>query len=140
MNYLLSATTLNKLVLAETAIGNDAYKITDLFSDLKKGIWTELSTKKPIEVYRRNLQKSYINILSNFLNPSTPGQTITTPGISITISSGPDKSDIQSVVRAHLVSLKNEANVAATAISDPMSKYHLQDVSKRIDKALNPKD
>ena len=140
LNRLFSTNTLNKLIQAEAKIGSQAYSITELFGDLKKGIWTELAARKPIDVYRRNLQKSYINILSNFLNPSSPGQTITTPGISITISAGPDKSDIQSVVRAHLVSLKNEVNVAAGAIADPMSKYHLQDVSKRIDKALNPKD
>ncbi len=140
LNRLFSTNTLNKLIQAEAKNGSQAYTITELFSDLKKGIWSELAARKPIDVYRRNLQKSYINILSNFLNPSSPGQTITTPGITITISSGPDKSDIQSVVRAHLVSLKNEANTAAAAISDPMSKYHLQDVSKRIDKALNPKD
>ncbi len=139
LNRLFSTNTLNKLVAAETAVGNNAYKITDLFSDLKKGIWTELSTKKPIDVYRRNLQKSYVNILSNLVNPS-PGQTISLPGLTITTSSGNDKSDVLSVVRAHLASLRNEINAAAAGIADPMSKYHLQDVSKRIDKALNPKD
>lgn len=140
LNRLFGVNTLNKLVNAETSIGNNAYKITDLFSDLKKGVWTELSTKKPIDVYRRNLQKSYINVLNNLLNPS----------VSITIGGGggfgapapvnTDKSDIKSVVRAHLTSLKNEVNAAAAGIADTMSKYHLQDISKRIDKALNPKD
>jgi hypothetical protein len=72
--------------------------------------------------------------------PSSSPPAITGPGITITISSGPDKSDIKSVVRAHLSALKNEVNAAAAAIADPMSKYHLQDVSKRIDNALNPKD
>jgi hypothetical protein len=39
-----------------------------------------------------------------------------------------------------LAALKNEINAASAGIADPMSKYHLQDVLKRIDKALNPKD
>jgi len=137
---LFSSNTLNKLIVAETAIGNNAYKITDLFSDLKKGIWTELSTKKTIDVYRRNLQKSYISILDNLLNP--PATTVTTVGggFGAPAPVNTDKSDIKSVVRAHLASLKNEVNAAAVGIADPMSKYHLQDISKRIDKALNPKD
>jgi len=42
-------------------------------------------------------------------------------------------------VRAHLASLKKEVNAAAATIADPMSKYHLQDVSNRIDNSLNPK-
>ena len=142
LNRLFGTNTLNKLVNAETSIGNNAYKITDLFSDLKKGIWIELSTKKPIDVYRRNLQKSYINILNNLLNPAT---TVTViggggGGFGAPAPVNTDKSDIKSVVRAHLTSLKNEVNAAAAGIADPMSKYHLQDISKRIDKALNPKD
>ena len=142
LNRLFGTNTLNKLVNAETSIGNNAYKITDLFSDLKKGVWTELSTKKTIDVYRRNLQKSYINILNNLLNPAT---TVTIiggggGGFGAPAPVNTDKSDIKSVVRAHLTSLKNEVNAAAAGIADPMSKYHLQDISKRIDKALNPKD
>ena len=142
LNRLLGANTLNKLIQAETAIGNNAYKITDLIGDVKRGIWSELSTKKPIDVYRRNLQKSYISVLNNLLNPAP-----------ITISFGgggggfgapapvnTDKSDIKSVVRAHLSALKGEISAASAGIADPMSKYHLQDILKRIDNSLNPKD
>ncbi len=142
LNRLLGANTLNKMIQAENVIGNNAYKMTELFSDLKKGIWSELSARKPIDVYRRNLQKSYISILSNLLNPAA---------ITITIGGGgggfaaqapvnTDKSDIKSVVRAHLVSLKNEVNSAAAGTTDLMSKYHLQDISKRIEEALDPKN
>ncbi len=139
LNRMLSSRNLNKLVDAEAAQGNNAYQVIELLNDLKKGIWSELAARKPIDIYRRNLQKSYINILSNLVNPPPP-QTISIQGITISTSSGNDKSDVVSVVKAHLTSLKNEINAAAAGIADPMSKYHLQDVSKRIDKALNPKD
>jgi hypothetical protein len=139
LNRLLSSRTLNKLVDAEAAQGNNAYQVVELLLDLKKGIWSELTAKKPIDIYRRNLQKSYISIMSNLINPPPP-QTISGQGFTITISSGNDKSDVISVVKAHLAALKNEINAAATIIADPMTRYHLQDVSKRIDKALNPKD
>ena len=143
LNRLFSANTLIKLIEAENVIGNNAYTIIDVFSDLKKGIWTELSTKKPIDVYRRNLQKSYINILNNLLNSP--------PAITITVVSGGrggfsqapvniNESDIKSVVRAHLAALRSEVNAAASGTGDLMTKYHLQDISKRIDKALNPKE
>jgi hypothetical protein len=39
-----------------------------------------------------------------------------------------------------LASLKKEVVAAAASIADPMSKYHLMDISKRIDKALDPKN
>ncbi len=60
-------------------------------------------------------------------------------GAPVAPSLNPDNSDIKSVVRAQLASLKNEVTAAAATISDPMSKYHLQDIAKRIDNALNPK-
>ncbi|HVT85673.1 MAG TPA: zinc-dependent metalloprotease [Chitinophagaceae bacterium] len=145
LNRLFNNNTLAKMIEAETELGNNAYKMTDMFSDLKKGIWSELTTKKPIDVYRRNLQKSYVDILINLLNPPVT--------VNVTLGGGggrggapaaptlnPNNSDIKSVVRAQLASLKTEATAAAAAISDPMSKYHLQDIAKRIDNALNPKD
>lgn len=141
LNRLLSSRTLGKLIDAEAAQGAGAYQITELLADLKKGIWSELAGRKTIDVYRRNLQKSYVSILDNLLNPSsasTAGVTIffgsTAPSVNV------DKSDIKSVVRAHLASLRSEVMTAAAGTTDQMSKYHLQDVAKRIDKALNPKD
>ncbi|MEO6611239.1 MAG: zinc-dependent metalloprotease [Chitinophagaceae bacterium] len=134
LNRLFSNGTLSKMLQAEASVGNNTYRIVDLFSDLKKGIWTELSTKKPIDIYRRNLQKSYISILNNMLNP---------PAVSVggvTVSGSPDKSDISSVIRAHFTGLRAEINAALPGTTDPMSKYHLQDVIKKIDNALNPKN
>lgn len=57
------------------------------------------------------------------------------------ISFGPDpkNTDITSVVRAHLNSLRNEIQGAITSMPDNMSKYHLQDVAQRIKNALDPK-
>ncbi|HEY5773509.1 MAG TPA: zinc-dependent metalloprotease, partial [Chitinophagaceae bacterium] len=137
LNRLFGASTLNKLINAETAIGEKAYKMTDLFRDMKKGIWSELNTKKTIDVYRRNLQKSYVNVLSNLLSPA-PITINLGGGFNLAPSVNTDKSDIKSLVRAHLTSLRAEVNAAAPAMTDPMSKYHLQDVAKRIDEALNP--
>jgi hypothetical protein len=141
LNRILSNRTLGKLVEAEAAQGAGAYQITELFSDLKRGIWTELPTRKPIDIYRRNLQKSYVTILDNLLNP--PGAS--GGGIIIFFGGGlptvnVDRSDIKSVVRAHLTTLRAEVVAAAAGTVDTMSKYHLQDVVKRLDKALNPKD
>ena len=84
----------------------------------------------------------YINILDGLLNPpkssgSSDIIVIVLGGNSLT---NVDKSDIKSVVRAHLASLRNEVKGAAGSATDPMSRYHLQDVLVRIDKALNPKD
>jgi hypothetical protein len=139
LGNLLGTRTLTKLLDGEAVLGNSAYQITELLSDLKKGIWSELATRKPIDIYRRNLQKSYVNILNSLLNPGA-GPSISFSGITISASTASDKSDIKSVIRAHLGSLRTEINAVVPVITDPMTKYHLQDELKRIDKALNPKD
>lgn len=138
LNRLLSNRTLGKLVDAEASQGTNAYQITEMLSDLKKGVWSELASRKPIDIYRRNLQKSYVNTLTSLLNPP-PSQPTSFQGFTITISSSSDKSDVKSVVRAHLTALRTEINAAAAGSGDAMTKYHLQDLSKRIDNALNPK-
>ena len=141
LNRLLATRNLSKLIDAEAVKGNSAYTITELFADLKKGIWSELPSRSKIDVYRRNLQKSYVSVLDGLLNPPKSGGgsgiVIMVLGGSSTLSA--EKSDVHSVVRAHLTSLRNEARTAAAATADPMSKYHLQDIVTRIDNALNPK-
>ena len=79
-----------------------------------------------------------MNVLTNLLNPADITFNIG-GGFSAAPSVNTDKSDIKSLVRAHLSTLKNEITAAAAAIADPMSRYHLQDIAKRIDDALNPK-
>ena len=142
LNRLFSTSTMNKLIQFEAEEGSKAYSVTEMFSDVKKGIWSELSTKKKIDVYRRNLQKSYINILSNIIAP--PKTSETTIVINFGGTSRPqlnvDKSDIKSIVRAHLITLRTEIKAAIPTMPDEMSRYHLQDVVTRIDDALNPKD
>jgi hypothetical protein len=141
LNRVLSTRSLSKLIDAEAAQGSGAYSITDLFADLKKGIWTELPGRSKIDVYRRNLQKSYINILDELVKPPQSGNS---SGIIIMVLGGgsttsTEKSDIMSVARAHLISLRNEVKAASGGVSDQMSRYHLQDIVVRIDNALNPK-
>ena len=142
LGRLLSTNTLGKLIQFEAAQDNQAYTMMDLFTDLKKGIWAELTTKKKIDVYRRNLQKAYVNILSNIIAP--PKTLETTIVINLGGTARPqlstDKSDIRSVVRAHLSALRNEIRSGISTIPDEMSRYHLQDLVTRIDNALNPKD
>jgi hypothetical protein len=138
LSRFFSTNTLNKLINAENTVGNNAYKMTDLFSDLKKGIWSELPARKPIDIYRRNLQKSYVNILSNLLAPAEITINLGGGGFNVAPPVNINKSDIKSFVRAHLALLRSEVLAAAAGTTDAMSKYHLQDIANRIDETLNP--
>ncbi len=136
LSRLLSVRTFTKMLEAESSLGTKAYQVIELLSDLKKGIWSELPARKPIDQFRRNLQKSYVLTIGNILAPASIS---TSGGISISSgSSAADKNDIRSVLRAHLATLRIEALAASGSTADLMTKYHLQDITYRIDKILNP--
>lgn len=133
---LQNANTINKLINDEALNGAKAYTAANLFSDLKKGVWSELATHKNIDVYRRNLQKAYIDNMTKLISaPATPAAASAFPGIRI---ADPRSSDVSSIGRAHLTALATDIRSAIPSASG-MSKYHLQDLLVRINSALKPK-
>jgi hypothetical protein len=138
LNRLLNSRTFGKLIDAEATSGNNAYQVTELLADLKKGIWSELATAKATDIYRRNLQKSYVNMLTSLLAPQVTSSPL--PGLIISSGGLNDKTDAKSIVRAHLATLRTEIAGASTRAADALTKFHLQDLADRINKALNPKN
>jgi hypothetical protein len=140
LNSLLSPARLNRMATSTNRFGTkNTYALDQMMDDLKKGVWNELSSHKPIDGFRRNLQKAYVEALVNIVNPSPGGNTATSfvfPGIT---NVNTKNTDVVSVSRAQLTELKAQITAAIPATQDKMSKYHLQDVSDRIKKALDPK-
>lgn len=142
LNSLLDNNRLARII--ETSSNNkDAYQLDELFDDIRSGIWGELKSKKAIDLYRRNLQKGHIEKLISMLGTPAPSISFTFDAPGFRFGTGPTtdakKSDIQSVVRANLSQLQLEIKAALPFIKDKMSKYHLQDVLVRIQRALDPK-
>jgi len=140
LQRLLSARTLGKLVDAEAEAGSNAYRINDLLNDLRNGIWSEVPLNQPISVYRRQLQKTYVEALNAVLNPAPPAAASAS---GFTFSFGPpvdtDKTDVKAAVRAHIVNLRTQVLTAAGTATDAMTKAHLREMAARMDKALDPK-
>jgi Met-zincin len=140
LNRMLSTSTMNKMLNAEAAIGSQAYTVNDLLSDLKQMVFTELAAKKSIDVYRRNLQKSYVERLGSLINPApSTGITITFGNANAAPVMDTKKSDILSYLKGHARELKALVDAAAAGTADKASKYHLQDLSDRLKKTLDPK-
>ncbi|HEY8919495.1 MAG TPA: zinc-dependent metalloprotease, partial [Chitinophaga sp.] len=140
LDRLLSTGTLNKLLNASAMEGNNAYQATDMMNDLKKGIFSEVYTHKPIDIFRRNLQKAYVKNLTELLSPG--GSPSMSGGMTIMFGSAPadpSRTDVSSIARAQLTTLRNEMRTAAAAMPDNMSRYHLTDLVQRITSALEPK-
>jgi hypothetical protein len=140
LGRLLSNNTFNKLFRAEASSGKNAYTVSEMVTDLRKGIWSELATHKPIDIYRRNLQKAFVEqLIENLKTDGAPVITIST-GRGFSMPSDYSKTtDAISIVKAELRTLQSEIRAALPAYKDSASRAHLQDVNERITQVLDPK-
>lgn len=127
LDRLISKNTIDKMAQNEAYNGSNAYTVTNMFTDLKKGIWAELSNGKPIDIYRRNLQKSYVNALVTLANVKPAAQAQ---------DPSPKTSEATSVARAQLVDLRQSIK-SGIAASSGIKRSHLQDLLAQIDIALD---
>jgi hypothetical protein len=141
LNSLLSSGRLFRMSACSSRFGPaNTYRVEELTEDLKNALWTELATGKPIDVFRRNLQKNYVDALVGLMNPSPSSIPQGLPR-ALLIFFGADirNTDIPSIARANLESLKNQIQAAIPLTTDKLSKYHLLDVLERIKQALHPR-
>ena len=134
LNSILDFGKMARLIENEAINGAQAYTLSKMMSDLKKGIWEELYTNKPIDVYRRNLQLAYIDRINYIMNeeqgstPSWARSYVTTVKVS--------QSDIRTVSVGQLLELKKEIKKSLKKNSDEMSKIHLMTVEAKINRIL----
>lgn len=141
---ILLGDRLNRMQYCVERFGADkAYSALDLLGELQADLFSELKSNKAIDGYRRMLQKSYVDKLDNLINPPATSANITIvfPGSRPNpYATGlTNRSDVYSIARAQLVQLRSQVSAAAASATDRMSRIHLQDLSEKIRKALDPK-
>ena len=123
LNSLFSNARFDRLVEQEAIDGAAAYKPADFMVDVRRGIWSELEGGPVrIDVYRRNLQNSYIDLLSNKLNVR--------PSVT---------DDYRALIKAELRDLSAAITAATPRAADRQTRAHLADAKDQIAKALDPK-
>lgn len=142
LSGLLQPITLNSVVKNEVLPGKDTYSIVELLNDLNKGVWTELSNKKPIDIYRRQLQQDYVDKMNDLLNPEAPPAVTAAPAVArnpFRPVIDNDFVDVSAAIRNSLTNLRTQINTTAATATDGMTKIHLKEMSRRIGEALDPK-
>ena len=137
LNSLLEWTRFARLIEHEAMVGNDAYTMSELFTDVRNGVWSELSRGRTIDTYRRNLQRAHIERLETLMTGeySRPRFFFGSPPPNFDAS----QSDVRPMVRAELKTLKRRIQSAIPRTADRMSKIHLEDAVERINNILDPK-
>tara|TARA_R110002096_G_scaffold107916_2_gene236299 strand:- start:10 stop:2502 length:2493 start_codon:yes stop_codon:yes gene_type:complete len=130
LNGILDWGRLGRVIENEALNGSEAYGLLELMTDLRKGIWEELSFRKAIDINRRSLQRAHIEKLEELMTKDASGRSVSSLNAS--------QSDIPSVARASLKVIQAEIKRAIPGTSDSMSKIHLEDCLERINVILDP--
>lgn len=137
LNNILSPARMMRLIENETLNGASAYTLRQMMYDLRAGIWTELRTGAKIDTYRRNLQRAHVERLDYLLNEAKDMRARNGYSYAKTTTVTMNQSDITAMVRGELKRIQRDARNAAGATSNTVRKYHLQDITDRIDDILN---
>jgi len=122
MNSLLQPDRLTRLIEQGTVDGLVTYTAPQLLTDLRRGIWAELATPtRPIDQFRRNVQRIYLDALDARLNNSSP------------------PPEIRALLRGELRSARADIVRALPAMTDRQSRLHLEDARDQIDEILDPR-
>ena len=125
LNNLLDEDRLKRMVSNEQMNGKKAYSAVELMDDLRKGIFSELYSGRKTDAYRRNLQRSYVDAASAYLQ-QLKGED----------NEAVLKSDIIALMRGEMERLKKNISARKNNNSDSLTKYHWNDLVARIDAGL----
>jgi hypothetical protein len=123
MNNLLQAARIDRMVEQAALDGAIAYTPVQFLTELRKGVWAELA--KPgttIDIYRRNLQRSYIGTIDDRLNGNTE-----------------PSDEVRALLRGELRALDVEIQAGMAGTSDVATRRHLQDSRDQITTILDPR-
>ena len=119
------------------------YTVAELLGDVRQGVWAELAEGScDIDVYRRNLQRAYLDIMNGKLNPPTPAAAAPAGGGGGRGGgAGPagTPSDARALIRGELRDLDAQIRAAIPKAANRMTRLHLEDMRNEIAKILDPK-
>ena len=130
LTSLLSFERLGRLSDHE-AINTNNYGTLEMMQDVRKGIWAEANVTKNVDVYRRNLQRAYIDQMANLMTGDLSSRDPKQFNVS--------QSDIRAFVRGELNTLKGIVSSASNRAINTVTKYHYKDCLERINLILSPK-
>ncbi|MDF1698155.1 MAG: zinc-dependent metalloprotease [Saprospiraceae bacterium] len=119
---LMNPDRLNRMIENSAINTNGAYSINEMFDDLISSIYSEVRSNQPVSLYRRNLQRTFIEGLERTLEME---------------SNRYEHSDMKAVARGKLKSLKSMLTTATR--NDDMTTYHYDDLVDRIEEIFEKK-
>ena len=135
LRTVISSDKLLRLLDQQTRFGTEAYSVESLLDDVEKLVLTEVATKKPVDFYRRNLQRAFVqNLIDKAARPADAGNDS-----FAAFFRGPNtyNTDVRAISRARLKSIQKKLQAAKSA--DGMTTAHFEDLDLQIRQALEVK-
>jgi len=127
-------------IIESSAISKENMTLSILFNFLSDKIFLELTSKTPIDIYRRNLQRVYISQLEKLMDTKAIAYLISNePGSMYDMEYKPVEianTDIPGVARYNLILLTQKMKSAITFTKDLETKMHLEEMIARIKNIL----
>ena len=138
LNRVLDPGRMQRLIESEARFGDDAYALGEMLGDLRGAVWSELRSATSIGVYRRNLQRGYLERMEYLMTeePTPPPARFSSFVTGVNVS----QSDIRPFVRGELEALKRQIQRALNRNLGQATRLHLQDAVVRIDAILDPEE
>ncbi|MCH8487746.1 MAG: zinc-dependent metalloprotease [Candidatus Cyclonatronum sp.] len=119
---LLSDDRIRRMAEIEATHGSDmeVYRVSHMLRDVRQGVWAELDTSNPnIDLYRRNLQRAWVDVLSNRLHSDNlSGET-------------------RALLRGNLRMVNTQIGRQIGNAANPETRMHLEDMRDEINALLD---
>jgi len=139
LGNLLNSARFARLIEQDALDGSAAYRPAEFLAAVRHGVWREVENPPaPIDAYRRQLQRSYLDLVNAKLNGPTMTLPIGLPAdfpIAMFASSG----DERPFYRAELRALSASITAALARTTDRTTRVHLEGARDQIARILDPK-
>jgi hypothetical protein len=135
LRTVMSSDKLLRLLDQQTRFTAAAYSVDELLTDVEAAVFAEVQTKAPIDFYRRNLQRAYVqDLIDKSSAPSSSGDFF------MVFMRGPStySTDVRAIARQRLTTLKKTLSGLRSA--DALTRAHVEDLVLQITTALDPKN
>ncbi len=137
LKSLLDKNRLYRITTSYSRFGATTYALNEMMDDLRKGLFSDVSKA---DIYRRNLQKTYVSQLDELINPSSTSAAAASSLARIGFPSADvENTDVVSEAKAQLKKLATSLQSAKATATEASAVNHINDLQDRIKQALDPK-
>jgi len=143
----LNHARLARLIEHEAFLGGDTYSPTEMLDDVREIVWREVGEGGPIDTFRRNQQRAYLEQAAHLLHEADPEPWRPPSSGNLRVGNDDDpplngnlhvgQSDIRPLIRDQLRLLRGEIEERlGQGVGDRLTRIHLEDALVRIGAAL----